>query len=105
MEMKKLADAQQYSEERFTKIDIIKTRKSVAFTLNFLPGQEMRRHTHPNRELYLHVLEGTGTISIDDKEIVVKRGDVIFCEADEMIGFVNTSDDKVSIYATMTKMV
>lgn len=104
MELKKVADAQQFNEDRFTKIDLMKTRQSVAFVLNFLPGQDMRPHTHPDRELYLHVLEGNGTLSIDGKEMEVTEGDVIFCEADEEIGFVNTSEKKVSIYATMTKL-
>lgn len=104
MELKKVAEAKQFNEERFTKIDMIKTRSSVAFVLNFLPGQDMRPHTHPDRELYLHVLEGSGTMSIDGTEIEIKEGDVIFCEADEEIGFVNTSDEKVSIYATMSKI-
>lgn len=105
MEIKTIAEGQQFNEERFTKIDIIKTRRSVAFVLNFLPGQDMRPHNHPDRELYLQVLQGTGTLSIDGKNIEVKEGDVIYCEAEEMIGFLNSSDEKVSIYATMTKMV
>lgn len=104
MEIKKIAEAKQFNEERFTKIDMIKTRRSVAFVLNFLPGQEMRPHTHPDRELYLHVIEGEGTLSIDGREIEVNEGDVIYCEADEEIGFVNTSERKVSIYATMMKL-
>lgn len=104
MEIKKIAENKQFNEERFTKIDMIKTRRSVAFVLNFLPGQEMRPHTHPDRELYLHVIEGEGTLSIDGREIEVNEGDVIYCEADEEIGFVNTSEGKVSIYATMMKL-
>ena len=104
MEIKTVVEARQFNEERFTKIDMIKTRRSVAFMLNFLPGQDMRPHTHPDRELYLHVLEGSGMLSIDGKELEVNEGDVIYCEADEKIGFVNTSEDKVSIYVTMTKM-
>lgn|SRR5690625_1986659 len=104
MEFVKLDKFKQFSEERFTKIDMIKTRKSVAFLLNFLPGQHMKSHSHPNRELYLLVLEGTGTIIIDGVEKQVSVGDVIFCESEEMIGFTNTSDEKVTLYATMTKI-
>jgi|SRR5690625_3828380 len=104
MEIKKIAEAKQFDEKRFTKIDMMKTRKSVAFILNFLPGQEMRAHDHPGRVLYLLVLDGKGTMSIDGKQIEVVEGDVIYCEADEQIGFVNTSDERVSIYATMTKI-
>lgn len=104
MEMKKIAEAKQFDENRFTKIDMMKTRKSVAFVLNFLPGQEMRAHDHPGRILYLLVLDGEGTMSVDGEQIEVVEGNVIYCEADEKIGFVNTSDNRVSIYATMTKV-
>lgn len=104
MEIESIATAQQFDEKRFTKINMIRTRHSMAFMLNFLPDQEMRPHNHPDRELYLHVLKGSGVLSIDDKEINIKEGDVIFCEAEEKIGFVNTSGEKVSIYATMSKI-
>lgn len=105
MEIKSMVDAQQFNDKRFTKIDIIKTHQSVAFMLNFLPGQEMKQHNHPERELYLHVLNGNGELLIDEQKINVKQGDVIYCESEEKIGFINTSDNKVSIYVTMTKLV
>ena len=104
MEFTTIDQAKQFSDERFTKIDMIKNRRSVAFLLNFLPGQHMKSHSHPNRELYLHVINGTGTLIIDDEDKLVTEGDVIFCESEEMIGFTNTSDGKVTIYATMTKI-
>jgi len=104
MEFATIEQAKQFNEERFTKIDMIKNRRSVAFLLNFLPGQHMKSHSHPGRELYLHVIDGIGTIIIDGEEKIVAKGDVIFCESDEMIGFTNTSDEKVSIYAMMTKI-
>lgn len=104
MEIKSILDAQKYNEERFTKIDIIKTRHSVAFMLNFLPGQEMKQHNHPNRELYLLVLTGTGQLLIDDAKVNVKEEDIIYCNSDEQLGFINISDQNVSIYVTMTKV-
>lgn len=99
-----MLDAQQFSEERFTKINIIRTPRSMAFMLNFLPGQHMKSHSHPERELYLTVMAGQGTLLIDEQELEVKQGDVIFCTSEEMIGFTNTSDQRVSIYVTMTKI-
>lgn len=99
-----IKDAMQFNEERFTKVNIIRNSRSMAFLLNFLPGQVMKSHNHPDRELYLHVIEGNGMFLIDDEELTVEKGDVIYCGADEQIGFTNTSEDKVSIFATMTKM-
>src|SRR5699024_5827392 len=104
MEKEHLSSAQQFSEDRFTKIDIMKRRTSSAFLLNFLPEQHMRPHAHPNRELYLHVLEGSGTLFVDDEEVYVNQGDDIFCNPEEEIGFTNTSDENVTMYGVMTKM-
>jgi len=104
MEFQSIKEAQQFNEERFTKIDMIKNRISVAFVLNFLPGQVMRPHNHPNRELFLHVLNGSGTFSIDGKNVEVTEGDVIYCDPEEQIGFTNSGEKKVSIYGTMTKL-
>lgn len=103
MEIQSLKDAIQFRDDRFAKIDFIKTKNSVAFMLNFLPDQEMKSHNHPGRELFLHVLEGAGTLLIDGEMQTVKTGDVIHVDADEQIGFVNDSSAKVSISVTMTK--
>lgn len=104
MEKQTISQAQQFSEERFTKVNIIKNRRSTVFLLNFLPGQQMKPHNHPERELYLYVIEGKGTFTIDGKELEVSKGDVIFCDQKEQIGFTNNGESNVSIYATMTKM-
>lgn len=66
MEKKSIASALEFSEERFTKNDIFKSRNSSMFTLNFTPGQTMKSHSHPGKELYLHVLSGHGEFTIDD---------------------------------------
>lgn len=104
MEKQSIASAQQFNEERFLKVDIIKRRNSHVFLLNFLPDQHMKSHSHPNRELYLHVLKGHGVLLVDEEEISVQKGDVFYFDPDEKIGFTNTSSDKVTIYGTMTKI-
>ena len=104
LEKEQMVKAQQFDDNRFTKINMIRTNRSMAFMLNFLPGQHMKPHNHPDRELYLLVIEGGGTLSIDGNDVEVEKGDVILCDAEEQIGFTNTSDQRVSIYATMTKL-
>lgn len=104
MEKQHSSIAKRYDEKRFTKIDIIKNRSSSAFYLNFLPEQHMKPHTHPGRELYLHVLEGEGTLFIDDEEVKIITNDVIQCDPDEKIGFTNTGSEPVTMYGVMTKI-
>lgn len=104
MEVHSIHNAQQFNEDRFTKIDMIKSRRSVVFLLNFLPGQHMKPHSHPSRELYLHVLAGSGTFLIVGEEIEVSNGDVIYCDPEQQLGFTNSGDENVSIYVVMSKI-
>ncbi|WP_051359479.1 cupin domain-containing protein [Paucisalibacillus globulus] len=80
MQKESIQTAMQFDETRFTKINIIKAKRSVAFMLNFLPGQEMKPHNHPNRELYLYVVDGKGILAIDGEDLEVKVGDVILMQ-------------------------
>ncbi|UJL46659.1 cupin domain-containing protein [Virgibacillus sp. NKC19-16] len=104
MEKQLITDAQQFDEKRFTKINIIRNKHSVAFLLNFLPGQHMKSHNHPKRELYLYLIQGDGVFLIDGEELEVEKGDVIYCGKEEQIGFTNNGEENVSIYCTMTKL-
>jgi len=105
MELHKLAQFQKFDEARFTKVDFVKNRRSMGFVLNFLPGQDMMAHHHPGKDLFLYVLEGEGTFTVDGEEVAVSQGNSLYCEAGEKIGFINTSDGKVSVMGTMTKTV
>lgn len=103
MEKSTVRSAQTFSEERFTKNDIFKSRNSSMFILNFGPGQTMKSHSHPGKELYLHVLSGSGKFIIEGESVKATEGDVIHLEIDEKIGFEN-GEDATSIYITMNKM-
>ena len=98
-----IASARTFDEARFTKVDIFKSKNSSMFLLNFTSRQTMKSHSHPGKELYLHVLSGKGEFIIDDEKIQVTEDDVIHLEKDEMIGFEN-GDGNTSIYITMNKI-
>lgn len=94
----------EFDENRFTKIDLVKTRNTNVFILNFLPNQEMKRHSHPGKDLSLHVLNGTGTLFIDDEQFMIQKGDIIYCEAHEEVGFINGKNEKTSIYGVLSRI-
>ena len=104
MEKQQGTIAKQFDETRFTKIDIIKNKRSSAFYLNFLPEQHMKPHTHPGRELYLHIIEGKGTLFIDNEAVEIEVGDIIYFDPEEKVGFTNTGTDPATIYGVMTKV-
>src|SRR5690625_4737325 len=95
MKIIRIEDAKQFDENRFTKIDMIKHRRSVAFMLNFLPEQHIKSHSHPARELYLHVLDGKGTLIIDGEEVENHEEDLYYYDTKQQIRYTNTRTKKV----------
>lgn len=104
MDHQALKAFQQFGDHRFTKVDFMKNEHSTAFTLNFLPGQAMKAHSHPGKELYLVVIEGSGTFTVDGEEVMATRGAVLFCGEQEMIGFENNGDNRTTLFGTLTKI-
>lgn len=94
----------EYNEERLTKRVIFKEGGSTVFVLNFMPNQTLPAHKHPGSIVYLLVLTGEGTFTIDKKEVNVKKNDVVVCNGDENLSFVNDGTENVSLYVTLTKI-
>ncbi|CAM2947908.1 cupin domain-containing protein [Salinicoccus roseus] len=104
MEKKSAVTAQEFNEERFTKVNVFKKDNSTMFVLNFMPGQKLPEHNHPGHELYLHVARGTGRFTVDDETSGVAEGDVIHIGSEEKISFENDGTEPASIYVTMTRL-
>ncbi|MEC5423178.1 cupin domain-containing protein [Virgibacillus sp. C22-A2] len=104
MEKKSIISAQTFDENKFTKTNVFKNETSTLFVLNFLPKQQLPAHYHPGHELYLHVLQGNGTFTIDEIAVEVTKDDVIHVTGDENLAFTNTGENNVSIYVTMSKL-
>lgn len=97
-------DFKEFMEERFTKRVLFKEGESTVFVLNFLEGQKLPEHTHPGTELYLLVLNGNGTLTINGEDTHVSTNDVIHCHGDEKFSFKNTGKDPVSLYVMLNKV-
>jgi quercetin dioxygenase-like cupin family protein len=85
--------------EFFLKREII-----LLFVLNFSPGQELPTHTHPGSDLFLTVINGSGTLIINGKETEISVNDVISADGNEEFSFKNTSNEPVSLYVTLFKI-
>jgi quercetin dioxygenase-like cupin family protein len=94
-------DFMEYSNDRFTKRVMFKEDRTAVFILNFKPGQLLPAHKHPGANLQLLVLAGSGTFTIDGKDIHVEKNDVIFINGEAEVAFVNDGDENVSLYATL----
>jgi len=103
MEKKSLLDYQEFDEKRFTKKNIYTKADSVAFVLNFFPGQEMPAHKHPGMNLTALAIQGNGVFTIDDQEMTIMKDELIHCNGNLRIAFKNTSTAKTSIYVVLNK--
>lgn len=101
MEKLPIIVAKKFRDRGFSKVNIYRNRSNTVFLLNFNPGQQMPAHYHPGCELFMHVLNGNGTFTIDGKSIEATKDDVVHVLGTEKLGFTNTSDGQVSVYVTL----
>ncbi|WP_078547816.1 cupin domain-containing protein [Litchfieldia alkalitelluris] len=99
-----LKDYIEYNNERFTKRVIFKEGESTVFMLNFLPTQSLPEHNHPGTNVYLLVVNGEGTFTINGENTKVKKNDVILCNGEESLAFVNDGQYKTSLYVMLNKV-
>lgn len=102
MEKKTLHDVREFSADRFTKRVLFQQGDSVAFVLNFAPGQALPAHRHPGAVLYALVLEGAGTVAVDGTETNLAAGDVICCSGEELFAFRNTGGEPCRLYVVLS---
>ncbi|GIN92315.1 hypothetical protein J6TS1_25200 [Siminovitchia terrae] len=101
--LKNIKESQEFNESRFVRKKLFQEGKTDAFVLNLLPGQSVPPHPHPNAHVYMYVVEGAGTLIIDEKELTVSQKDVVHCEDQQMLEIENTGDKPLSIYVVLAK--
>ena len=104
MEKKSIIDSIEFSEEKFTKRIIFRGGESTVFVLNFMPGQQLPVHKHPGTNVYLMVLQGNGTLTIDGEPIEIAEKDVVRAGGDEEFAFTNSGNENVSLYVMLNKI-
>jgi quercetin dioxygenase-like cupin family protein len=104
MEKLSLKDYQEFSEERFTKRIVFKKGESTVFLLNFMPGQELPKHTHPGTEVYILTMQGEGTFTIDGAEVIAAANDTVHITGTEELAYKNTGSEPVTLYVMLNKI-
>jgi mannose-6-phosphate isomerase-like protein (cupin superfamily) len=95
------AQVARYDELPLTNVPLFAEEDFSGCVLGFLPGQELSVHHHDHEHEVFDVLEGIGTMFLDDESIEVKAGSVIFVPAGVRHGFKNTSNSRWLIRATI----
>ncbi|WP_353618657.1 cupin domain-containing protein [Bacillus sp. ISL-37] len=104
MEKQSLTQYQDFSEERFTKRIVFKKGESTVFLLNFMPGQELPKHTHPGTEVFILTMQGEGTFTIDGEEVVAAANETVHVSGTEELAYKNTGTEPVTIYVMLNKI-
>lgn len=104
MEKKSISEAIEFHLDKFTKRIIFRDEESTVFVLNFMPGQKLPAHKHPGTNVYLLVLQGSGTLIIDGAEIAVAKNDVVKATGEEEFAFINSGEENVSLYVMLNKI-
>lgn len=104
MEKKPLQSVIEYSEQNFTKRVIYNVGGSTVFMLNFMPGQQLPTHKHPGTEVFLLVVTGSGTFTINGKDTEVTANDTIHSAGYEELAFRNTGETPASLYVMLNKV-
>lgn len=104
MEIKPIQPNMEYSSERFTKRVLFKKGDSVAFLLNFEPGQELPTHKHPGTAVYLLVLEGGGEMIVGGEASPVAKGDAVWVDGEADFAYRNSGTVPASLYVVLAKV-
>lgn len=103
VEIKNIAAEMAFNEKKFTRKNLFQKGKSTAFLLNLLPGQSVPPHPHPQVNVYLSVIQGEGTCTIDEQSFPISKHDVIHCADKEVLSIENTGSGPLGIYVVMAK--
>lgn len=104
MKQTNLQEFIEYSEERFTKRIIFKEGESTVFVLNFAPKQALPVHKHPGTNVYILVVEGEGTFTVDGEAVKAKKKDLLLFAGEEELAFVNDGQENTSLYVMLNKI-
>ncbi|KIY22482.1 MULTISPECIES: cupin domain-containing protein [Mesobacillus] len=104
MEKQALQAYQEFSEERFTKRIVFKKGDSTVFLLNFMPGQELPKHTHPGTEVFILTIQGEGSFTIDGEEVTAAANETVHLNGSEELAYKNTGSVPVTLYVMLNKI-
>jgi quercetin dioxygenase-like cupin family protein len=85
-----LADAPDYDSERFVAAPLLDGSQSNVRVIRLSPGQALPPHTHSTSDLMIYVVEGSGTLAVDDGSVSFGTGSLAYLRGDEELRLSNT---------------
>ncbi len=81
MERFQIAQQMAFSSAKQTRKKLIASERLVAELVCYEPGQATVAHIHPRQDEIFHVIEGEGTIVVEEEDVPVSAGSVVFVPA------------------------
>jgi redox-sensitive bicupin YhaK (pirin superfamily) len=85
MEQKVLGDFMVFAADHLTKKIIYQDNDILTFVLNLKPGQKLPRHGHEGGTLTLQILQGAGTIAVNDQTNNMVTGQIYFLAGTDLL--------------------
>ena len=101
MKIEKIADKIVFMDSTLTKRILFNEERVLNFVLNFRPGQGVPPHNHEESDLVIHVLTGSGEMTVDGNLNNITEGDVIHCYGREVFSIKNTGDKDMSLFVIL----
>ena len=90
MKMTTLADAPAYDSERFVAAALLDGSQSNVRIIRLSPGQTLPPHTHSTSDLVIYIVEGAGTLTVDDQPVAFAAGSLAYFNGAEELRLSNT---------------
>jgi mannose-6-phosphate isomerase-like protein (cupin superfamily) len=95
MEIKNIAEARCWSEEKLQKVGIYASQRGFCDVYCFEPGQFQKMHNHENADKIYIVLEGQGRVVVDGTDYILGINDSMTVPPPLPHGVFNDSDERL----------
>jgi mannose-6-phosphate isomerase-like protein (cupin superfamily) len=92
-----------FHPEKLTKTNLFDSPRMFLDVYGLLPGQAQKPHAHADADKVYFALEGSGLVTVGDREVRLARGQVVVCPAGEDHGVRNDTHEKLVLLVSMTK--
>ncbi len=90
-----------FSAEKMGKATIFRSERIMVGLNCFEPGQEHKLHAHEGMDKVYHVLEGSGTFLLEDREVAMEPGVMLVAPEGIAHGIRNSSSGRLVVLAIL----
>jgi mannose-6-phosphate isomerase-like protein (cupin superfamily) len=101
MEIRSIADAAAFSEEKMKKNAIFDSPHLFYDVYCLLPGQSQKVHAHEGSDKVYYVIRGTGRFTVGEEEQDLGEGTAVIARAGDSHGLSNETQENLVLLVTM----